>query len=91
VMQKMKEGFMGYTKTGTTAIKGMVGKIQRRMQNPNGPGYVPGYGPPGPGSGQQQPQPVSGGASRSGSGPFTAAEAFSRGSPSGRGGGKAEQ
>ena len=84
VMQKMKgmkDGFMGYTKTGTTAIKGMVGKIQRRMSNaPGAPGYVPGYGPP------ANMAPVSGG-SRSGSGPFTAAEAYSRGSPNARGGG----
>lgn len=76
VMQKMKEGYM----KGTTAIKGMVGKIQRRMQTPN----APGYGPTGSG------QPVSGGGG-SGSGPFTAAEAYARGSPSGRGSGKAEQ
>lgn len=84
VMQKMKDGFMGYTKTGTTAIKGMVGKIQRRMaHNPNAPGYGP------PGSVQQ---PVSGG-SRSGSGPFTAAEAYAQRSPSGlpKGSGKVEQ
>lgn len=87
MVQKMKDGFMGYTKTGTTAIKGMVGKIQRRMaQNPNAPGYAPGYGPP-PGA----MQPGSGGGGSSGSGGITAAEAYARGSPNARGSSKPEQ
>lgn len=64
-MQKMKDGFMGATSTATTAMKGMVGKIQRRMSQ-----HPPERGMGGTGSGSLRGPPSSGGPV------YTAADAY---------------